>query len=101
MKNEVVQFSKNYTPVAETLNYKMERELVIGEWASICLSHPLPNHLFPHQIDAMVLLKKGQHVLLGKLKNKVLILTLMYRFSCSYWSGENFATAGSYPHDGR
>ena len=46
----------------------MEHESIITDWANICLNHPVPSELFAHQIDAMALLKKCKHLLLGNLR---------------------------------
>ena len=37
-----------------------------SRWSELCMNHSLPASLHPHQADAMSLLEKGKHVLLGK-----------------------------------
>ena len=44
----------------------IDRELINAEWAeNVIPSHPVPQALFPHQVDAMALIKEGMHVFLG------------------------------------
>ena len=46
----------------------INRALMEVEWTNkVVPIHPVPTTLFPHQLDAMSLLKEGQHVLLGKI----------------------------------
>ena len=40
-------------------------ESILREWPRICQTYCVPSDLYPHQIDAMNMIKKGEHVLLG------------------------------------
>ena len=44
----------------------INRELIVSEWSeNVVPHHSVPKNLFPHQVDAMALIKDRQHVFLG------------------------------------
>ena len=52
----------------------VDRTQVLAEWADVVLKHPVPSHLYDHQVDAMALLKEGKNVFLGKIFLMYLVL---------------------------
>ena len=55
----------------------IDRNAAAQDWARVLETYPLPPNLREHQLDAMSLLKQGNHVFLGKLINLDTIHTAM------------------------
>ena len=78
-----IQFMVMYKKANFQSSKMTDRERTTAEWLeSVVPLHPVPQVLFPHQLDAMALLKEGNHVFLG-----IHILFLIKIGFVSYCSG--------------
>ena len=73
----------------------INRELIVSEWSeNVVPLHKVPQNLFPHQVDAMALIKDGNHVFLGNIlpPSRVMYINISsIRCPNRFW--ENSATA--------
>ena len=78
---------------------------IISEWSeNVVPVHAVPHNLFPHQVDAMALVKEGRHVFLGIYSPTPDLLIIIYhylKFRCPNWIWKNSPTVSDYPDNAR
>ena len=81
----------------------IDKELVAAEWSErVVPNHPVPVTLFPHQLDAMAMLKGGNHVLLGIHQNSnFLIFPSLINFRGTHGIRQDASSIGNYSHNAR
>ena len=63
--NEEPNVVRGYLTGSSRMNLTEEREKTKADWTVICENYNVPKNLFPHQIDTITLLLKGEHVFCG------------------------------------